>query len=55
MRSEFERWEMPMTTFLAKAFTNKIKTLLWEPFAKRELDFTVIDYQEIQRRRSKKK
>ena len=37
---EFERWEMPITTFLAKALSNEIKCLLWQtPFSKKQRVF----------------
>lgn len=37
----FERWEMSMTTFLAKALSNEIKCLLWrqQPFSKKDRTF----------------
>lgn len=37
----YETWEVPMTTFLAKAFKNEIKPLIWKQrFSKNRLDFT---------------
>jgi hypothetical protein len=29
---EYEQWDMPMTTLLAKAFSNQIRCITWEGF-----------------------
>jgi hypothetical protein len=37
---ELYQWDMPLTTFFAKTFSNKTKCQLWdEPFKKKELLF----------------
>lgn len=41
---KLEEWDLPMTTFLAKALTNKIKTVIWDPFAPDQLNFKQVNY-----------
>jgi len=37
---QFEKWEMAVTTFLAQALTNRIKSILWQtPFRQDKLTF----------------
>lgn len=41
---KYERWDLPMTTFLAKVFTNEIKCILWKGFTKKDLTFKQVDF-----------
>lgn len=42
---EMEQWDMPMTTFLAKALSNELKCVLWtRKFAKKDCKFAAEDY-----------
>lgn len=37
--NRYERWDMSLTTFLARALTNEIACLLWDRFARVALEF----------------
>lgn len=37
--NQWERWDMPMTTFFAKALNNEITCLIWQPFGAEAREF----------------